>query len=45
VDTPYVDITGDRELRGDARGEDRAVGAGIMLAPSQLQSSPLGFQD
>jgi len=35
----------DRELMGDTRGEDRAVGAGIMLTPSRIQSSPLGFQD
>jgi hypothetical protein len=54
MDTPYVgcvpaalrrDDTGDRELKGDTRGEDRAVGAGIMLTPSRLQSSSLGFQD
>ncbi len=35
----------ERELLGDNREEDRAVGAGIMLTPSRLQSSPLGFQD
>lgn len=54
MDTSYVgcvpaalrrDDTGDRELKGDTRGEDRAVGAGIMLTPSRLQSSSLGFQD
>jgi phosphoglucomutase len=30
---------------GDTRGQDRAVGAGIMLTPSRNPSSPLGFQD
>ena len=47
MDTPYVggapaalrrDDTGDRELKGDTRGEDRAVEAGIMLTPSRLQA-------
>ena len=32
------DDTGDRELKGDTRGEDRAVEAGIMLTPSRLQA-------
>ena len=51
MDTPYVgtalqmETRRDRELMGDTRGEDRAVGAGIMLTPSRIQSSPLGFQD
>jgi hypothetical protein len=50
MDTPYVggapaESRREGELMGDTRGEDRAVGAGIMLTPSRLQSSPLGFQD
>ena len=50
VDTPYVggapaESRRKRALMDDTRGEDRAVGAGIMLTPSRLQSSPLGFQD
>ena len=35
----------EREFTGDTRGKERAVRAGIMLTPSRLQSSPLGFQD
>jgi len=51
MDTPYVgsalqvETRREREFMGDTRGEDRAVGAGIMLTPSRLQSSPMGFQD
>jgi len=50
MDTPYVggapaESRRERELMGDTRGEDRSVGAGIMLTPSRLQSSPVGFQD
>jgi len=51
MDTPYVgsalqgETRRDRELLGDTRGEDRVVGAGIMLTPSRIQPSPLGFHD
>jgi hypothetical protein len=51
MDTPYVgsalqgETRREREFMGDTRGEDRAVGAGIMLTPGQIPSSPLGFQD
>ena len=51
MDTPYVgnalqvETRRGREPMGDTRGEDRAVGAGIMLTPSRNPSSPLGFQD
>jgi len=54
VDTPYVggasaesrrEVSEGRELRGDGRGEDRAVGAGIMLTPSRPHSSLLGYQE
>jgi hypothetical protein len=51
MDTPYVDnalqveARRGREPMGDTRREDRAVGAGIMLTPSRIPSSPLGFQD
>jgi hypothetical protein len=42
---PRRDVFAGGEPRGDTRGEDRAVGAGIMLTPSRHPTFPLGFQD